>query len=186
MLSASFDGSSQMVLSLDTLGQRTETQTNSGATPNCQWAGADEVAHQISSGACWRPTVWFLPAVSLQPSLMPSNVGSSDLGVSAVGSDGNLYRHLQTLLLVNAGSDDVSAQMADLSSTDIGFFANSFLPAVLAYCVPPDNGDNARIPIEVHFGNYQTVNGVQIPFVIQRYVNGSLQLEIHVTSVAVS
>jgi hypothetical protein len=61
------------------------------------------------------------------------------------------------------------------------------LPAVLAYTVHPDNGaQGVTIAIEVHYSDYRTVNGVQVPFLIQRYVNGSLQLEISVSSAQIN
>jgi hypothetical protein len=62
----------------------------------------------------------------------------------------------------------------------------SFLPAVLSYSIRPDNGAPISIAIEIHYSNYQAINGVQIPFTIQRYVNGSLQLEVDVTSAQVN
>jgi hypothetical protein len=44
------------------------------------------------------------------------------------------------------------------------------------------NGLARTHTIEAHYSNYQDVNGVQIPFLIQRSINNSLQLEITVTS----
>jgi hypothetical protein len=60
------------------------------------------------------------------------------------------------------------------------------LPAVLSYSTRPDNGAPIPISVEIHYSNYQTINGVKIPFNIQRYINGSLQLEIAVSSAQVN
>ena len=76
--------------------------------------------------------------------------------------------------------------MAKRSATDIGLDPTTMLPAVLAYEVHPDNGASTPISIEAHYSNYQDVNGVKIPFLIQRYVNNSLQLEISLTSAQVN
>jgi hypothetical protein len=57
---------------------------------------------------------------------------------------------------------------------------------VLAYSIHPDNGAPVAIAIEVHYSDYHAVNGVQIPFLIQRYVNGALQLEIQVSSAQIN
>lgn len=76
--------------------------------------------------------------------------------------------------------------MTGLSTTDIGLDTVSLLPAVLAYSVHPDNGAPVSIAIEIHYSDYRTVSGVQIPFHIQRYVNGFLQLDILVSSAAVN
>lgn len=34
------------------------------------------------------------------------------------------------------------------------------------------------IPTEIHFSDYRTVNGVPIPFHVQKYVNNSLTLDL--------
>jgi len=185
-LTASSDGSSQMQLALDTTGQKTETQAGVATHANCHWAGADGIAHEVHSGSCWRPAVWFLPAFSLQPSLQPSNHVVIDLGTETIGSNVNVHRHLQSHLALIGASDALKADAARLSKTDISLDPVSFLPAVFAYTTRPDNGAPVTIAIEVHYSDYRTVNGVQVPFLIQRYVNGSLQLEISVSSAQIN
>jgi hypothetical protein len=56
----------------------------------------------------------------------------------------------------------------------------------LTYSIQPQNAAFMQTAMEIHYGNYQTVSGVKIPFTIQRYVNGSLQLEITVTSAQIN
>jgi hypothetical protein len=181
-LTAASDGSSQMQLALATTGQRTESQVGSGSSATCQWMGNDDVVYNVAPVNCWRPTVWFLPAISLQPSLIPSYLGTVDLGQSTVGTNSNVYHHLQSQLAFNGLPDSISTQVTQQSTTDLGLDPTSFLPAVLAYSVLPDSGAQTSVAIQVLYSNYQTVNGVQIPFHIQRYVNGSLQLDIFVSS----
>jgi hypothetical protein len=188
-LTASTTGSSQMQLNLASTGQRTETQTGTGSSAVCQWAGSDGVAHQLSVESCWRPALWFLPAISLQPSLLQNSTGVVDLGAGTVGASTNIYRHLQGGLLASGlptgFSTSLATAIAQQSTEDLGLDPASLLPAVLAYTVHPDNGASTPIAIEIHYSNYQTVNGVQIPFLIQRYINGSLQLSIVVSSAQV-
>jgi hypothetical protein len=185
-LTASSNGSSQMQLSLASAGQRTESQIGSGSGASCQWAGNDGVAHAIQSGACWRPTLWFLPAFSLQPSLLPANLTVADLGTGTVGASATPYRHLQSRWTVTGAPASLTADVARWSKTDIGLNPTSLLPAVLAYSVRPDNGAPLAIAVEAHYSDYHDVNGVQIPFTIQRYVNGSLQLQISVRTAQVN
>lgn len=80
-LTASTSGSSQMQLALATTGSRTETSTGSGLNTTCQWAGADGVAHQIESGSCLRPALWFVPALSLSLRYYPAVLGSPISGL---------------------------------------------------------------------------------------------------------
>ena len=71
-LSAATNGSSELKLSLSASGPRTETQAGQGSDLTCTWAGEDAVVHTMDPGNCWRPVIWFLPPLSLQPSLLPS------------------------------------------------------------------------------------------------------------------
>lgn len=185
-LTASTDGSSQMQILLATSGPRSETQVGAGSSANCQWAGADGVAHNVSSSNCWKPAMWFLPAFSLQPSLLPNYLGVIDLGTGTVGSCTNVYRHLQSQLVFGGLPNTMTADIMRQSTADLGLDPVTLLPAVLAYSVRPDNSAPASIAVEVRYLDYRAVNGVQIPFHIQRYVNGSLQLDILVNSALVN
>jgi len=185
-LSASTDGSSHMQLSLAATGQKTETQTGTGVNAKCQWAKADGIAHAVDRGNCRRSVLWFLPALSLQPSQLPSSLGVADLGEGTVGSGTTTYRHLQSQSSFSDLPASISKVMIRRSTTDLGLDPATLLPAVLAYSVPSDNGAPVSIAIEIRYSDYRTVSGVQIPFLIQRYVNGSLQLEVRVSSAQVN
>lgn len=185
-LTASADGSSQMQLELAATGQRTESQTGAGINATCQWTGHDGVVHEVDQGNCWKPTLWFLPAFSLQSSLLPNYLRVVDLGAGTVGSGANVYRHLQSQLVLSGLPSKLSANVTQQSTTDLGLDPTSFLPAVLAYTVRPDSGAQTPIAIEVHYSNYRAVDGVQIPFTIQRYVNGALQLEIQISAAQIN
>jgi len=184
-LSGTATGSSQLQLSLSS-GSRSEAQSGQGTNLACTWAGADAVAHNVDPGNCWRPVLWFLPPLSLQPSQLASYLGALDLGTGVVGFGTQSYRHLQTELVLPNLNDSLTTTIMQRSSADIGLDPASLLPAVLAYSIHPDNGAPIDIAVEIHYANYQAINGVQIPFTIQRYINGSLQLEIDITSAQVN
>jgi hypothetical protein len=185
-LTASSNGASQMQLALAAKGQRTESKTGTGSNASCQWAGNDGVAHNVDLGNCWKPTLWFLPPFSLQPSQLPSNLGVVDLGIGTVGTSSTTYRHLQGQLNFSSLPNSLSTYLAQQGSADLGLDPVTLLPMVLAYSIHPDNGAPVAIAIEVHYSEYRAVNGVQIPFLIQRYVNGALQLEIQVSSAQIN
>jgi hypothetical protein len=184
-LSAATTGASQLQLSLSS-GTRTETASGEGTSLICTWAGEDGVTHSIDPGNCWRPFVWFLPPLSLQPSLLPSYLGAVDLGSGKVGFGSTTYRHFQGELVFPNLTGTLTSDIMQRSTADIGLNSTSLLPAVLSYNIRPDNGAPIPIAVEIHYSNYQPINGVQIPFTIQRYINGTLQLEISVTSAQVN
>jgi hypothetical protein len=186
VLSAATTGSSQLRLSLSSSGTRIEAESGQGTNLACTWAGEDGIAHAIDPGNCWLSVIWFLPPLSLQPSLLPAYLGAVDLGSGTVGFGSTTYRHLQSELVFPNLSGTLVSDIMQRSTTDLGLDPTSLLPAVLAYSIRPDNGAPILIAIEIHYSNYQAINGVQIPFTIQRYVNGSLQLEISVVSAQVN
>ena len=185
-MTASSNGTSQMQLALASAGERTESQTGSGFGASCQWAGADGVAHEIQSGACWRHGLWFLPSFSFQPSLLPSELAVTDLGIESAGASETAYRHLQGQSTVTNAVKDPVADLIQWTKTDLYLNPTSLLPAVLRYSVRPDNGAPVPIAIEVHYLDYRAVNGVKIPFTIQRYVNGALQLQIQLSAAQIN
>lgn len=186
-LTASASGGAQMQLSMTQKGAWTETQSDIGFGMNCGWAGADGVTHNGDSMNCLKPLAWVLPSISLQPASLPSGVGFADLGMGSVGSVASgSYRHLQSQAVLSAMPSQLLGQSVQASTVDIGYDPHTLLAGVLVYQVHPDNGAPVLIPIEIHYSNYQIVNGVAVPFLIQRYVNGSLQIELRITSAQIN
>jgi hypothetical protein len=185
-LSGATTGASQLQLSLSSSGVRTEGQSGQGSDQSCTWSSEDGAVHSIDPASCWRPLFWFLPPLSLQPSLLPNYLGTVDMGTGTVGFAKGIYRHLQSQLVLPNLTTALAGKIMQVSTTDLGLDPASFLPAVLTYSVRPDSGAFTPIAIEIHYSNYQPISGVEIPFTIQRYVNGSLQLEITVSSAQVN
>lgn len=181
-LNASADGASQMKLFLASMGERTETQSGAGLSARCHWSSGDGIAHEVHSGSCMRPALWFLPALSLQSSQLSPTLATVDLGLGPVGSGTEDYRHLRTQLIDDDSSGTNTSDLAQQSTTDLGLDPATMLPVVLAYSVHPDNGAQTVLAIEIRYSDYRVVDGANIPFLIQRYVNGTLQLAIVVTS----
>ena len=185
-LTASSNGASQMQLELSSLGSRTESQTGTGLSTTCQWVDKDNKPHVVDSQNCWKPTLWFLPAFSLQPSLIPNYVGLIDLGTGTVGPSSTIYRHLQGHVTFSGLPDPLASAVTQQSITDIGLDAVTLLPAIVTYSLLPDSGATTPIQVSVEYANYQIVNGAKIPFLIRKFVNGALQLEIQVSSAQIT
>jgi len=185
-LSAENNGSSQMSILFSSSGQRTESQTGTGLDAICQWTGTDGIAHAVPSGNCALSALWFLPAFSLQPSLLPANLSIEEFGIETVGQSSNLYRHLRSRFLSTSASDEISTSVSEQSKAEIGLSPDSGLPAVLAYSMHPDDGSPVQVAIEIRYSDYRIIDGVRIPFHIQRYINGALQLEILASSAQIN
>src|SRR6266705_523388 len=83
-----------------------------------------------------------------------------------------------------------------ISSTSLFFVlrpverAQPSVPATVTVAVAfkshPDNDLNTDIDTEARFANYQAVSGILIPFHFQQMINGSVVLDVIVTSAAVN
>lgn len=183
-LTASETGHANMTLSLEGKGAWTESQAAFGSGMTCEWAGEDGVAHQEDYLNCLKPVVWFLPSLSLQPSLVSPEISVTDLGAGTL--DGVSCRHLQTAASLPDLPGSLATSAAQQSTTDIGLDSTTLLPVVVSYTVHPDDGAATPITIEIRYSNYQQIDGAMIPFSIQRYVSGSLQLDIEITSAQIN
>src|SRR5579875_2242861 len=180
-LTAASDGSSQMQLTLDQTGERTESQLAIGPAMKCQWSGTDAKAHQSDYFNCLKPTIWFLPSLNIQAATMPASTNLADLGVESTPTGGLRHLRAQFAPALFEGDASALAQLPECA-VDIDLDPTTSLPVTLRFGVRPDNGADVKIPIVVKFSDYRNVNGVQIPYRIERYVNGTLQLQITLQS----
>lgn len=184
-LTATSSGVASMQLALAETGSRVESQSAIGGAMSCQWVGNDNVSHQGDSMNCLKPFVWFLPAISMQQSTIPPGVSLTDLGTITANS--GAYREIQASVTPPASLfNAVYVPPQQASGTTLAVNPSTFLPASLSFQLHPDNGAMTPIQIEIQYSEYRIVNGVEVPFLIQRYQNGSLQLEIHISSVQVN
>jgi hypothetical protein len=185
-LAASSGGSAQMQLELASTGSRTELSSGIAAGSRCSWSGNDRLKHDMDPANCWKPLLWFLPAFSIQPSLMPDALVASDLGVGSVGHAAGPLRHLQFEYGFQQNKLEDTKELMRLSASDLGLDRASYLPSVLTYDILSDGDAPSSVHIEVRYADYKDVNGVQVPFTIQRYVNGSLQLDISIQNAEIN
>lgn len=157
---------------------RTESQNSISPGMQCFWNGADGVSHAIDAENCRRPMVWFLPGLSLQQLASFPNVDIADLASSPVGSVA--AHHLQ----IRWSSPGQNSALERTRTVELGLDPTSSLPTALEYRLVTGK-PNVFQTIHVRFSDYHLVNGLSIPSSIQRYVNGSLQLDIHITNSSV-
>ena len=73
--------------------------------------------------------------------------------------------------------------IAQLTTTDVFLdLRNPLRPVALDFSVHPDTNALVDIPVEIQFSNYTSVNGVWIPFTVEKFVNSTLALTLQVGS----
>jgi hypothetical protein len=165
-------------------GTRSEVFNLSNGTPQGFWSGIDGTNHPIPNHNCIAGLVWFFPALSVL-----SQASNPNYAISYVGPEsrnGTAVQHIRFTAQSSALPAASSQMIAQLSSSDVYLDSSSDLLVALVFNTHPDNDLLTDIPVEVDFSNYQNVRGVAIPFRVQKYVHGSLYLNLTVESAIVN
>jgi hypothetical protein len=172
-------GESRIDMQLATSGAVSEIRDASAGMPQGEWLTSTG-SSIYSQQTCVTDAAWFYPLNSAM-AVAPSNgVVLSYIGLETLA--GSQVQHLQTYVY-QSGLDPASqAQLQTASMIDYYLDATTFLPVAENFNILTDN--NNTIPVQVQFLSYLTVNGVTSPQHIQKTVNGTLQFDATITSVA--
>jgi hypothetical protein len=174
-------GNQQSLVQLNlSLGSRQEIRNG----PAGAWSGPDATAHSMATHNCWTDASWFFPTLTLEAVAADPQTAVSYLGTDT--SKGRPLLHLQVTRAPAGQLADVTALILRLGTMDIYFDPQSFLPLVLDFETHPDTDANTNVPVEIQFGNFQSISGGLVPFRIQKYLQGSLLLDLVVTNVSIN
>lgn len=166
-------------------GQLTEVVSISSAgQPAGSWAGPDGTVHAIAQHNLRTDSSWFFPALTLGKLLASPATGATLVGQETRNEIS--VTHLSVHQQVSGVPSQLVAQFQALSEMDIYLDAATLLPVALDFATHPDNNILLNIPVEIQFSDYRSVNGVQVPFHIQKYLNNSLLLDIQVETATVN
>jgi len=179
MLRALGNSESRIDLNLSN-GQRSEMRTSLNGAPQGVWLGTSGSNNAMAQHNCLTDAAWFFPAFTVLSQLSNPNLIVKYLGEETRGQES--VQHLRFFLTIPDSSVDPSGLYSRLTQEDLYLDATSLLPVALAFNTHPDNNALVKIPVEIDFSNYQAVNGAQVPFHIQKFLNGTLLLDITVQS----
>lgn len=146
-------------------------------------SGPDGQTHAIAGHNLWTAPSWFFPALTLAQNLKNPSSTFSDLGQESRA--GQTVEHLKLENLPQGASSATAAIIGGLSATDV-YLAASALPVAIGFNAHPDNNFHIDLPVEVQFSDYRPVSGMRVPFHIQKFIQGSLLLDVVVSSVSVN
>jgi hypothetical protein len=161
-----------------TNGNCSEIRNQANGASQGFWIGPDGTVNSMANHNVLTDAAWFFP-----PLTVLSQVSNQNLSVIYVGPDtknGVAVQHVQFVTQFPAMSPGAGELLSSLTTTDMYLNASSFLPVAICFSTHPDNDAGTNIPVEVDFSNYQSVSGVQIPFHIQKFLNGTLYLDLTV------
>ena|SRR2546425_89839 len=169
----------RIVLSLSG-GQRQEVRNG----PTGAWAGPDGTWYAMATHNCFAASDWFFPVLTLQAVLADPNWNAVYVGQENFA--GRPAYHIQLSHTVSGQQPGVTAIIQRLSALDLYLDAASSLPLRIVFNTHPDDDVGLDLPVEIQFSDYKTVNGIQVPFRIQKLIRGGLQLDLVLTSAAIN
>jgi hypothetical protein len=170
------------VLSL-TSGQRQEIR-NALQGPEGAWTGPDGTWYASALHNCWTDASWFFPAFTLQTALNDPTVSLIYVGPDSFG--GGAAIHLILYRTVSGSAPTTIKLIQRISTVHVFLDGTSGLPVGLRFTTHPDDNALLDIPVEIHFSNYKAVSGVQVPFHIQKFLQGTPLLDLSVTAVQIN
>jgi hypothetical protein len=182
-LEASVGYQSRIILSLSG-GQRTMVRNGSGGAPQGKSAGADGAWQQTALHNCWTDPTWFFPAISIQSALNDPQIAFTYIGADTKA--GVSVQHIQISRLVPGQIASATQLIQQLSRTDIYVDATTYLPVAIDFNEHPDFAADLNTPVEILFSGWQAVNGIQMPPHIQKFLQGSLSLDLSGLTVSVN
>lgn len=164
-------------------GQRSEVADISQAPPTGSWAGPDGTWHPTANHNLWTDPSWFFPTFLIGRVL--SNAGYAISAADAETLNGVAVQHI-TVIQQSASSQLLPTLLQGLSKVDIYLNPSNLLPVAIASNIHADNDALTNIPVRIEFANYQAVQGVSVPYRIQKYIQNGLSLDVTVTGVQVN
>ena len=73
-----------------------------------------------------------------------------------------------------------------LSQVDIYLDSTTNLPVAVDFNTHPDTDANENLPIEIQFSGWQPVSGIHVPSRIQKFLQGSLTLDLSALTISVN
>jgi hypothetical protein len=174
-------GNQQSLVQLNlTNGPRQEVRNGPAGT----WSGPDGTVHPMATHNCWTDASWFFPVLTLEAISADPTLAVSYLGPDS--SKGQPTLHVQVQRVLPGQSGSATALILLLSTMDIYFDPQSFLPLVLDFNTHTDTDANTNLPVEIQFSNFQKVSGGLAPLHIQKFLQRTLLLDLTVSNVVVN
>jgi len=170
-------GESRMDLALGS-GTRSEIRDAQTGTQLGKWINPDSSFGPYASHNSWTDAVWFFPALgslATGPNIVLSYIGQETRNGAAV-------QHLQSYVYQANWPAGVTPSPQQLSTMDFYLDGSSLLPVAVKFNTHPDDDASTNLAFEVDYTNYQSFSGVVVPMHIQRFQQGSLMVDLVLSS----
>ena len=177
MLEAKGTAESRVDLNLSG-GTRSDVRNITSGVPAGAWNQDGGSATAYAQHNCWIDAAWFFPALSSLTQAANPNFIFKYIGQEQHG--GVSVQHIRVFQIASYDSGTLQR----LSTTNFYLDVNTNLPLAIGARVHADNDMNTDLSTEGRFADYRPVNGIQVPFRIQKLLNGVVVLDVTITTAA--
>lgn len=198
VFSAMSSGETRMDLSAPS-GQHSEVYARGPRGLVGQWSGPDLKTHAVVEHNTWADPAWFSPLLILQRAAQSPSLAVSEITAAATTKSSPVIPEHLRIQHNPASPDNPSANrnlngvtrntmQAAWNTPKMDFYADpaTHLPFELDFNTHPDNDFGRNIAVRVLYSDYRTVDGVKIPFHIQKLMNGNPMLDIQLESAKIN
>lgn len=165
-------------------GQQFEKHSDTVNGPRGQWTGSDGKSLEMPQHNLMTDSAWFFPPMLLHRRLVNQEYllesGSSET------REGQQVEHVSASQQFGRSSPEVAKLMTHLSRIEIYLDSKTLLPSSVCFNIHPDHDAGRDIPVEIRYSDYRVVNGLQVPFHVQKYIRGALFLDLQLETVVVN
>jgi hypothetical protein len=169
-------------------GVRREVRSSISGKPEGRWSGPDGVLHVMAEHNLKVEGAWFSPVLLVRRVVTSPNKVLRYLGSETV--EGQTLEHVRVAdrnpVIPDKAPPQIAQLVQHLTEMDLFLDPATSLPAKITFNEHPDNDASRDIPVEIRFSDYRVANGVQIPFHVKKFFNGSLMLDLQVDSAALN
>jgi hypothetical protein len=155
-----------------------------------EWIGSDGQPHRMASHNTLAPAAWFSPSVMLmamgEPFAVISYVGKEKRNGIEVQHLRYHKQFLKPLTTLPSNVQQFVPDISSLSTVDLFLQAKSHLLLAIEFTLHPDNNTHCDIPVEVRYADYRLIDGVLIPFRVQRLILNGLDVDLSLESALVN
>ncbi|HKF51232.1 MAG TPA: hypothetical protein VKB26_02880, partial [Candidatus Acidoferrales bacterium] len=123
---------------------------------------------------------WFFSLFLIQRALAGNGYAISQADAESV--DGVAVEHV-AIYQPSGFAAQQATKIQGLGEVDLYLNASTLLPVRLVFNMHSDSSALVNIPVAIEYANYQVVQGVSVPYHIQKYINNGLALDLTVSSV---
>lgn len=179
ILKAASNGSARLDFNFSS-GPYSET-ANFFSSPAGSWSGPDGVSHSIVFHNLLSEAAWFFPAFAVGRRLSTSGYVATYIDHET--HEGQAVEHVSVSQNAPIPNPPGGVTFEHLTRLDFYLDSTMLLPAAVTFSIHADNDALLDIPVEVRFSDYRSVNGAQVPFHMQKFLNNSLFLDFQAQAV---